>query len=592
MAVNRLTEPPYPAKSPYCWEMMRSLDKSRKENVLSDITLQVEGQTFAAHRCVLAASSKFFYGLFTNDMKEKSASVVVLEGIPVSVMDQLLSYLYTGEIQVTETNVEDVIASANYLLLPRLKNIACKFKERLLSASNCVLNYLFAEKYDCKELQTYAGELIKQNLATLGKSKEFVQLSCNHIKDLISGDDIVIGAEEDIFEIILEWIEQNQEEREPCFAELFRHVRLSSISQQYLYTKLMCHELVQGNGECRQILMDEVRWRALYAGQEISPQRPRTCLQTHDDAIITCGGLSPDERIRNLTLCYIPSTKSWYQLAPMLTRRFRHGFAACQGFVYAIGGKGEDSVHCSVERYDPRTNTWGYVAPLAKKVTLVGTATLQGLLYIAGGIEFTTEQGRRRCDTVQRYNPSTNSWTTVAPLRSRRSSVCLVTDTHYLYSIGGLADDGFISDVDRYDPKLNIWTQMAPMSEQRGCACGVCLENKIYVFGGTVDPFSSNALVSCEVYDITLNEWQSIASMQVPRFHSSAVLLRDQIYLFGGIGSQSVVRHNSRMVECYDARSNNWVDAHSMPYNETYFRGCPVSMFKDLLHSLKKVTNL
>ena len=122
--------------------------------------------------------------------------------------------------------------------------------------------------------------------------------------------------------------------------------------------------------------------------------------------------------------------------------------------------------------------------------------------------------------------------------KSHRSSVCLVRDTHYLYSTG------FISDVDRYDPKLNIWTQMAPMSEQRGCACGLCLERKIYVFGGTVDPFSSSALVSCEVYDITLIEWQSITSMQVPRFHSSAVLLRDQVYLFGGIGSQSVDRHN------------------------------------------------
>ena len=119
-----------------------------------------------------------------------------------------------------------------------------------------------------------------------------------------------------------------------------------------------------------------------------------------------------------------------------------------------------------------------------------------------------------------------------------------------------------------------------------------CLERKIYAFGGTVDPFSSNALVSCEVYDITLNEWQSIASMQVPRFHSSAVLFRDRIYWFAGIGSKSVDRHNSRMVECYDARSNNWVDAHSMPYNETQFRGCPVSMFKDLLHSLNRVTTL
>jgi len=121
-----------------------------------------------------------------------------------------------------------------------------------------------------------------------------------------------------------------------------------------------------------------------------------------------------------------------------------------------------------------------------------------------------------------------------------------VTDTHYLYSIGGLGDDDFLSAVERYDPKLNTWTQMAPMSEKCGCACAVSLEKKISVFGGIVDVFSRHASVSCEVYDITLNEWHSIASMHVPRFHASAVLLGDQIYVFGGIGSESVDRHNSR----------------------------------------------
>ena len=137
MAENIFAEP---APSPYCWEMMQTLDKSRREKSLSDVTLDVEGQLFTAHRCVLAASSGFFNGLFTNDMAERSAQVVKLERIPASVMDQLLSYLYTGEIQVSEANAEEVIASANYLLLPRLKSIACKFLERRMSASNCVFN--------------------------------------------------------------------------------------------------------------------------------------------------------------------------------------------------------------------------------------------------------------------------------------------------------------------------------------------------------------------------------------------------------------------------------------------------------------------
>ena len=46
----------------------------------------------------------------------------------------------------------------------------------------------------------------------------------------------------------------------------------------------------------------------------------------------------------------------------------------------------------------------------------------------------------------------------------------------------------------------------------------MCLEKISYLFGGTVDPFSLNALVSCEVYDITLNEWQSIAPYKFPDF--------------------------------------------------------------------------
>ena len=108
MTESTQVEPVYPANSPYCWNIMQTLDKIRRENLLSDVTLNVEGQTFATRRCVLAASSKFFHSLFTNDMKEKSASIVSLEGIPVMVMDQLLSYLYTGEIKVSEANAEDL----------------------------------------------------------------------------------------------------------------------------------------------------------------------------------------------------------------------------------------------------------------------------------------------------------------------------------------------------------------------------------------------------------------------------------------------------------------------------------------------------
>ena len=61
-----MVEPVYPANSPYvlmshrtyCWDMMQTLDKTRRGNLLSDVTLNVEGQTFAAHRCMRLGRQK------------------------------------------------------------------------------------------------------------------------------------------------------------------------------------------------------------------------------------------------------------------------------------------------------------------------------------------------------------------------------------------------------------------------------------------------------------------------------------------------------------------------------------------------------
>lgn len=75
---------------------------------------------------------------------------------------------------MSEVNVDDLIVFVNYLLFFCLKNIVCKFKEWYMLIINCVVIFLYVEKYDCKELKIYVGELIKQNFVMVGKFKEFV----------------------------------------------------------------------------------------------------------------------------------------------------------------------------------------------------------------------------------------------------------------------------------------------------------------------------------------------------------------------------------------------------------------------------------
>ena len=70
--------------------LLKTMDQLRKDDVLCDVRLVVEGQSFLAHRSILASSSPYFRGLFTNDMKEKEVMECSLDQLKSSVMEALL----------------------------------------------------------------------------------------------------------------------------------------------------------------------------------------------------------------------------------------------------------------------------------------------------------------------------------------------------------------------------------------------------------------------------------------------------------------------------------------------------------------------
>ena len=76
---------------------------------------------------------------------------------------------------------------------------------------------------------------------------------------------------------------------------------------------------------------------------------------------------------------------------------------ACHGYIYALGGHDGLSIFDSVERYDPSTNTWTEAAPMLTKRCRLGVAMLGGKLYACGGYD-----GSTFLQTVEMYNPTTN----------------------------------------------------------------------------------------------------------------------------------------------------------------------------------------
>ena len=92
----------------------------------------------------------------------------------------------------------------------------------------------------------------------MAKSEDFFDLKSGEVEQWICSDELAVAAEDDVFKIILEWIEQNKSERKTKFEELFPHVRLAFVSRDYLLRDVVTNNLVTENTSCLKLVTDTV----------------------------------------------------------------------------------------------------------------------------------------------------------------------------------------------------------------------------------------------------------------------------------------------------------------------------------------------
>jgi len=127
-----------------------------------DVTLVVEdGKEFKAHRQILSEASLFFEKLLNSDMKESKEGTVRLEVLAASAMGDILEFIYTGRVQISsEDHAQDMIAMADYLLLPGLKAFAGRELVPNMNVSNYISYHYFAKRYRCQELTSESSKFI------------------------------------------------------------------------------------------------------------------------------------------------------------------------------------------------------------------------------------------------------------------------------------------------------------------------------------------------------------------------------------------------------------------------------------------------
>ncbi|BAF22409.1 BTB/POZ and MATH domain-containing protein 1 [Oryza sativa Japonica Group] len=160
----------------------------------TDITFEVDGEVFPAHKVVLAARSPVFRAQLFGPMKDKNMKRITIEDMEASVFKALLHFMYWDELpdieELTGLNTtwvstlmaQHLLAAADRYALERLK-LLCELKLCEDVAINTVANTLaLAEQHHCYQLKTVCLRFVAlpENLKAVMQTDgfDYLQQSC------------------------------------------------------------------------------------------------------------------------------------------------------------------------------------------------------------------------------------------------------------------------------------------------------------------------------------------------------------------------------------------------------------------------------
>ena len=560
----------------YCVEMMQRLNIQRRNEDSCDVILEVgsadDQARLKAHRNVLCAASPFFYNALNSEMKENKEGVIRLEEASKGLMEDILEYLYTGHVYISERNAVDLLAMADYLIIPSLKAKSCEVISQSMSHTNCLLFYYAAMMYQCTELQERTRNFIFANFMSVTASDDFLELSREHVEEWISRDEIKVKSEEEVFQVIVKWMEEKERREQEEFFQLLRHVRLMHLPRNYVLSNILPHPLVKGSETCTGFVRDST----MTTGLKSSARPPRNCLKRCEDGLFTIW--------QEKFFCYLPSENKWHEMCNLFAKK-----NSCPCSSAVVCGKlyvsGEENR--IIERYDPFSNSWSSLIYNKGVDTYERPALVnfQGSLFVVGGK--TSEN--QVVDKVQKYNPDTDLWQEVAPMSVARVGLCVVADESSMYAIGGLSWFGGLNVVEKYDPQRNSWSRVASTREKKIHCCGVLVNSKVFLFGGVKRKVPAIPVISTltEIYDPVSDVWTSVQNTSLRTIPISAVSLKGDIFV--------VVRSKENeqivsQVKIYNGDTNEWKLCAKAPAGAYLYSLAPSKIPRDILTTCKVVT--
>ncbi|XP_047457320.1 kelch-like protein 41a [Mugil cephalus] len=513
------------------------------ENKLIDCSLKVGDRSIPCHQLILAACSPYFRELFfSEEGKEAERKEVVLENLDANILEAIVNYMYSAEIDINENNVQDVLAVANRFQIPSVFTVCVNYLQKNISKKSCLAIYRLGLMLNCARLAIAARDYIADRFETVAKDEDFLELAPPELFAIIGADALNVEKEEDVFEALMRWIRKDKDKRLKSLDEAFDFIRFRLLPEKYFKDKVEKDDLIKADPE----LLKKIKViKEAFAGK--LPEKKKADKDGEEEDTLP-GYLNDTRRYgmfaKDMLLMINDTAAVAYDgqenecfLASMAEQIPRNhvSLTSKKNNTYVLGGlfvdeeDKETPLQCYFYQLDSLASEWIALPPMPSPRCLFGMGEYENLIFAVAGKDLQSNESH---DTVMCYDTEKMKWTETKKLPLKIHGHCVVSDNGLVYCIGGKTDDNKTTNkMFAYNHKRSEWKEVASMKTSRSMFGAVIYKGRIIVAGGVNE---EGLTAACEAYDFGTNKWSPFTEFPQERSSINLVSSGGLLYAIGG----------------------------------------------------------
>jgi len=500
----------------------------------ADVQLKVGGKIFHCHKLILALKSPYFeQKLFPTSSSSSSSSAssatkqIVLNDVRADDFDQVLQFIYTGETELNEENVENILRAADLMKLTELTTFCVGYLTDRVSTKTSPRYWRLAEQMNLATLALARKRQCLKEFGKIGSSSELSSLSETMMRELLEDDELVVESEVDVCETLMKWLNsQTQSGHSVQPYHLLTLVRWSDIPVEYVKTKLIINNILMNDRQCFEFLSKVISYRL--TGVQFNGlntfHRPSTGVE---QCVVIVGVNTTGPEISSDVHCVSLQRQDHVTTTHAIPANMNVELAACvSGKELYISGAGSNKneawkwelafgwVQCADMNEGRRRHC----------ATFVNSTSM----YVLGGFN---DEGNVALDSIEQYNTVTNKWIKVGQLMHATSNAACVVYKTSIYVFGGMGQNNVDHDrVQVFDTATKLCTKLTQRLPRPERLLRAVMWDKSVILINDC---------TCLIFDLEQQTFQQRDQFAAGVVHLGLVLENQRIFIVGGGNGQT-----------------------------------------------------